>query len=83
MVKGTVINTNDPSVSGISQCHTDGSHTQATPQNAEGNTASDFTPTLQKFNFVNGPGNEVRLLQGLIMAQKQLRTQMRITLLLV
>ena len=65
-LKGTVTNTNDPSVSGVSQCHTDGSHTQANnSQNAEGNTASDFTPTLQKFNFVNGPGNEATIAAGL------------------
>ena len=65
-LEGTVTNTNDPNVSGLTQCHTDGSHSQANnSQNAEGNTSSNFTPTLQQFNFVNGAGNEATIAAGI------------------
>ena len=46
-LRGSVTNTNSPSSTGVSICHTDGTKTQANnSQNAEGNSASDFTPTL-------------------------------------
>ena len=65
-LRGTVTNSNSPSSTGVAQCHTDGSNTQANhSQNAEGNISSDFTPTLQAFTFVNGPGNEATVAAGL------------------
>ena len=65
-LRGTVTNSTSPSSTGVAQCHTDGSNTQANySQNAEGNIASDFTPTLQAFTFVNGPGNEANIAAGL------------------
>jgi len=65
-LRGTVTNLTSPSSTGVAQCHTDGSNTQANySQNAEGNIANDFTPTLQAFTFVNGPGNEAAIAAGL------------------
>ena len=64
-LRGTVTNTNSPSSTGLSVCHTDGSNTQANnSQNAEGNVTVDFTPTLQSLTFVNGPGNEATIAAG-------------------
>ena len=64
-LRGSVTNTNSPSSTGVSICHTDGTKTQANnSQNAEGNSASDFTPTLQALTFVNGAGNEATVAAG-------------------
>ena len=64
-LRGTVTNTNSPSSTGVSVCHTDGSNTQANnSQNAEGNITANFTPTLQALTFVNGPGNEATIAAG-------------------
>ena len=64
-LRGTVTNTNSPSSTGLSVCHTDGNNTQANnSQNAEGNVTVAFTPTLQQLTFVNGPGNEATIAAG-------------------
>tara|TARA_Y100000741_G_scaffold364935_1_gene357840 strand:+ start:4481 stop:5476 length:996 start_codon:yes stop_codon:yes gene_type:complete len=64
-LRGTVTNTNSPSSTGLSVCHTDGSNTQASnSENAEGNVTVDFTPTLQQLTFVNGAGNEATIAAG-------------------